>query len=85
MRVARGSDEAMPIYEYVCDNCSEAFERIVRRSDQEIDCPKCGGFAVTRQVSAFAFKSGSKFTSSSAKANSCSGCGSSGSCSGHCG
>ena len=73
----------MPIYEYICDGCGNAFEKIVRRGGDEVDCPQCGGYAVTRQVSAFAFKSGGRFTSSSKSAG-CSGCSSSGSCSGSC-
>ena len=73
----------MPIYEYTCDSCAAEFEKIVRNSSEEIECPKCGSSGVTRQVSAFAFKSGSgRFVSSSAKASSCSGCSSSGGCSG---
>jgi putative FmdB family regulatory protein len=73
----------MPIYEYACDACATEFEKLVRRSSEEIECPKCGSTSVTRQVSAFAFKSGGgRFVSSSAKASSCAGCSSTGGCSG---
>jgi putative FmdB family regulatory protein len=71
----------MPIYEYACDGCGAGFEKLVRRSGEEVECPNCGGSAVTRQVSAFAFKSGTRFTSSS-KSSGCSGCSSTGGCSG---
>ena len=46
-----------------------------------LDCPECGGQALTREASAFACKSGERFTSSSAS-SSCSGCNRSGGCSG---
>ncbi len=73
----------MPIFEYTCDQCEAEFEKLVRRSADEIECPKCGGSAVTRQASAFAFKSGGgRFVSSSSKGSSCSGCSSTGGCSG---
>jgi putative FmdB family regulatory protein len=59
----------MPIYEYTCEACGEAFEKLVRRGD-EIACPACGASDVTREFSAF--KSGSRFTSSTK--SSCAGC-----------
>jgi putative FmdB family regulatory protein len=74
----------MPIFEYICDTCGTEFEKIVFRTDTAIACPQCEGASVTRQVSAFAFKSGSgRFVSSSAK-SSCGSCSSSGGCSGCC-
>jgi putative FmdB family regulatory protein len=34
----------MPLYEYKCDACGHAFEKIVKFSDPPLDaCPKCGG------------------------------------------
>jgi len=42
----------MPLYEYICPNCSEEFEKIVS-SDQVVQCPKCGREA-KKKVSAFA-------------------------------
>jgi putative FmdB family regulatory protein len=44
----------MPIYEYVCDECQEQFEKIVLNKQQEIDCPKCGSKKATLQLSVFA-------------------------------
>ncbi|MBN2372062.1 MAG: zinc ribbon domain-containing protein [Vicinamibacteria bacterium] len=71
----------MPIFEYRCDICGASFEKIVLRSGEEIPCPNCDSRKVTRQLSAFAFKSGSRFVSASA--SSCSGCTSSaGGCAG---
>ena len=53
---------AMPIYEYVCDDCSHAFEAIVRGQHLP-HCPRCDGEALSRQLSVFAV---STTTSSSA-------------------
>jgi len=37
----------MPLYEYYCDNCSQAFEalRSIRESDSPSPCPHCGALA----------------------------------------
>ncbi len=32
----------MPIYEYICDECQNPFERIVLSKTEKISCPKCG-------------------------------------------
>ncbi len=46
----------MPIYEYVCDQCSHRFEELVRneRDERSLTCPKCGARKVARQLSVFA-------------------------------
>lgn len=44
----------MPIYEYICDNCNEHFEKIVINKQQEISCPKCSSKNATIQLSVFA-------------------------------
>jgi putative FmdB family regulatory protein len=44
----------MPIYEYVCDDCSEHYERIVLSQSQAINCPKCSSAKHTIQLSVFA-------------------------------
>ena len=31
----------MPIYEYICDDCGEHYERIVLNRGTVITCPKC--------------------------------------------
>jgi putative FmdB family regulatory protein len=68
----------MPIYEYDCPACKKSFEKLVF-SSTVVACPDCGARDVVKKLSAFAFKSGGKFTPSSGA--SCSGCSSS-SCSG---
>lgn len=41
----------MPIYDYVCSDCGEAFELLIRRSDDTEACPECGSEEVEKQFS----------------------------------
>ena len=66
----------MPIYEYVCDACEYAFEKLVSSSRTRIHCPRCESPKVTKQFSTFAFKGESRFVGSTS--SSCGGCTSSG-------
>ncbi|MFZ3214445.1 MAG: zinc ribbon domain-containing protein [Candidatus Acidiferrales bacterium] len=55
----------MPIYEYVCDDCNERYERIVFNQNTAVTCPKCASAKHTIQLSVFAAPAnGSKSTSS---------------------
>lgn len=44
----------MPIYEYVCMECEEHFEELVRLGDGDPKCPRCNATKVAKQFSAFA-------------------------------
>lgn len=44
----------MPIYEYVCDDCGERYERLVMNGKTKITCPKCASAKHTIQLSVFA-------------------------------
>ncbi|MCX5736350.1 MAG: zinc ribbon domain-containing protein [candidate division NC10 bacterium] len=70
----------MPIYEYTCDECANAFEKRVPSSRTRVRCPQCESKRVTRQFSTFAFKGERGFVGSTG--GGCSGC-SGGSC-GNC-
>ena len=70
----------MPIFEYHCPKCDQDFEKIVFNDKTKVQCPKCKSSKVSKKVSAFSFKSGSKFVAASSKAGGCSGCSSH-----HCG
>lgn len=66
----------MPIYEYVCDDCGEHYERIVMSEKQAVTCPKCESVKKTIQLSVFAApangsKTASAGSSSSPSAGSC--------------
>jgi putative FmdB family regulatory protein len=64
----------MPIYEYLCDDCGERYERIVMSQSQTIACPKCASAKHTIQLSVFAAPSNGAKSSSSSSASS-GGCG----------
>jgi len=68
----------MPIYEYICDDCQTAFEKLVRNVREPVICPSCHGESVEKQLSTFACKgSDGGFRSSVAGgcgASSCAGC-----------
>ena len=42
----------MPIYEYVCADCEQRFETLVRGSEQPA-CPRCHGQHLDKQFSVF--------------------------------
>jgi putative FmdB family regulatory protein len=71
----------MPIYEYVCDDCGERYERIVMNQHTPITCPKCASAKHTIQLSVFAVPAnGSKSSSGPSSGSSGGGC-----CGGACG
>ena len=43
----------MPIYEYNCQDCGNAFEALVR-SDTVPQCPKCASTGLEKRLSVFA-------------------------------
>ena len=74
----------MPIYEYVCDDCGEHYERIVFNQRAKVTCPKCESGRHTIQLSVFAAPAnGSKAGGSSSGSAPMSGGG--GCCGGGCG
>jgi putative FmdB family regulatory protein len=50
----------MPVYEYVCNKCSEHFDKLVRSmsSKEAVPCPKCGCKRTERAMSSFAVGGG---------------------------
>ena len=47
-------EEPMPLYEYRCSGCDEAFEIYVRAWGEAVACPRCGTDEVEKQLSTFA-------------------------------
>jgi putative FmdB family regulatory protein len=43
----------MPLYDFTCEECHESFEKLVRRDADvtTLECPKCYGKKVERQLS----------------------------------
>ncbi len=46
----------MPLYEYVCADCGQPFEKMMRFSEmnQQPNCPTCSGTNTKKQISLFA-------------------------------
>lgn len=65
----------MPIYEYECKKCAEAFEILVF-GNKDVSCPKCGSNEVKKKFSTFAMKGVEKGNSKclSCTVSSCSSC-----------
>ncbi|PKO04114.1 MAG: hypothetical protein CVU41_18605 [Chloroflexi bacterium HGW-Chloroflexi-3] len=61
----------MPLYEYVCNDCGQPFEKMMRFSElnQSPSCPTCAGINTSKQISLFA-SSGSSSSSSSSSCGS---------------
>jgi len=73
----------MPLFDFICRSCGEEFETLVMGSEKPV-CPKCKGSDLEKQMSTFAFRSGSGrsggSSGTSGGGSKCSGC-SAGSCS----
>lgn len=61
----------MPIYEYVCDDCSKTFEKLVMKQSEKIVCPQCGGRHHTLQFSVIASPAKSSNGAEDSAATSC--------------
>lgn len=46
----------MPIYEYLCKDCDQKFEKLLLRKEDPVRCPRCGGSRYTLQFSVFGFE-----------------------------
>jgi putative FmdB family regulatory protein len=65
----------MPIFEYICKDCGNNFERIVPRHDSTTDCPQCNGKRLEKQLSVFAVTGGEGDSDDSFDAPGCGRCG----------
>jgi putative FmdB family regulatory protein len=68
--ICRGA--GMPLYEYVCNECGQPFEKMMRFSElnQSPNCPTCAGTNTRKQISLFASSSSSSPSTSSGCGNS---------------
>jgi putative FmdB family regulatory protein len=48
----------MPIFEYKCQDCGTRFEKLVRRTGDEVLCPSCGQSHLNQELSTFAAHAG---------------------------
>lgn len=60
----------MPLRDFTCQACGQAFEKLVR-GDEAIACPACGATELRREMSAFAVGAGG----SAPQPTGCGGCG----------
>lgn len=44
----------MPIFEYLCEDCGNKFEKLVRNGGNGVKCPSCGQEHLKQQFSTFA-------------------------------
>lgn len=63
----------MPIYEFICKECKQPFEKLVRSSGlvPPITCPNCGSNDVQKELSVFATKVTNASGGYSSSASSC--------------
>lgn len=61
----------MPLYEYLCVTCGNAFEQLVRSASaqEQVVCPKCSGSQVNKQFSTFSTKGNGGFSGGSSAAS----------------
>lgn len=64
----------MPIHEYVCNDCSHAFEMLVRRPEAA-RCPECRSAALDRRLSVFAVGAGRAASAAAEAPAPCGACG----------
>lgn len=66
----------MPLFEFVCNDCSRPFEELVRSTSaiNDVTCPKCGSSQVNKKISTFASRvsGGGSFSLGASSAASCS-------------
>jgi putative FmdB family regulatory protein len=62
----------MPLYEYLCEDCTHSFETLVpfSKADQPQRCPQCGNVHSQRKLSTFAVGGSSQAPVSTRPANS---------------
>jgi len=70
----------MPIFEYACNQCQNRFEMLLRRSDQEVDCPQCHSADLRKLFSTFASPGASDATPDFCPPGGCGSCQDAGFC-----
>jgi putative FmdB family regulatory protein len=64
----------MPLFEYRCGGCDHHFELLVRESTK-LECPKCAGTDLAKQLSVFAVSAPSSGSSREMAPAPCGACG----------
>lgn len=63
----------MPILQYVCKNCKKSFEELVKKYDEAVFCPNCGGIAERSYCGAMFSATGKPAKKCSGHCSTCSG------------
>jgi putative FmdB family regulatory protein len=53
MKLKISEDKVMPVYEYHCRKCGEAFELLEKEKGQNPNCPKCNSPETEKKLSIF--------------------------------
>ena len=64
----------MPLFEYICRDCTDHFEAFVT-ADRQPECPSCHGHALDKQLSVFAVSTKSSRDAAPMAAGPCGSCG----------
>jgi putative FmdB family regulatory protein len=63
----------MPMFEFRCEECGASFEELVRRTGEEVECPKCGSAKLEKLYSRLgAVRGGSESFDSGSSCPTCS-------------
>lgn len=64
----------MPLYEYICEECSNEFEKMMRfdQADQKPVCPGCQSANTRKKLSVFSSKGTGAFSMGNSSSSSCS-------------
>lgn len=65
----------MPILQYRCPVCGKEFEELVKKYDDEVKCPVCGGVAARSYSGAMFSATGKHVKKCSGNCKTCGGCG----------
>lgn len=64
----------MPILQYACKNCGNNFEELVKKYDEEVKCPVCGGAAERSYCGKMFSSTGKTVKKCSGNCKTCGGC-----------
>ena len=64
----------MPVLQYKCSVCGKEFEELVKRSEEKVCCPDCGGDAERVWSGCMYSATGKPVKKCNGKCSQCSGC-----------
>lgn len=64
----------MPILEYRCAKCGKKFEELVKKCDEQVRCPDCGGEAIREWAGTMYSATGKPSKKCNGNCSACDGC-----------